>query len=223
MATTTFVNGVTLTDAGWFNDVDASVYQGTFPSGVTALSFTGATTLTAFANATTLLTLGGTGASAVVALPGTLDWSGTTGALTVAGGVYIAKKLNVSGGVTFASASGSSYYATTYSPSITSSSGTLTSVTGISGTYTQIGRMIFVAFAFTITTNGTGAGALKVTLPVNSSDSVFGFARNTTTGTALQVYSTVGSNTYANITLMASDLYPGADSTSFQGHMQYYT
>lgn len=50
---------------------------------------------TAFAGATTSLTIGGTGETAVVAIPGTLDWSTTTGALTVAGGVYIAKKLQV--------------------------------------------------------------------------------------------------------------------------------
>lgn len=52
-------------------------------------------TFTALAGATTLLTLGGTGGSAVVAIPSTLEWSTTTGALTVAGGVYIAKKLQV--------------------------------------------------------------------------------------------------------------------------------
>ena len=56
---------------------------------------------TAFAGATTSLTLGGTGATAVVAVPGTLEQSSTTGALTVAGGVYIAKKLNVVGVATF--------------------------------------------------------------------------------------------------------------------------
>lgn len=38
MATTNFVNGSTLTDAGWFNDVDALVYEGTFPTGLTNLN-----------------------------------------------------------------------------------------------------------------------------------------------------------------------------------------
>lgn len=60
-----------------------------------APAVTGGATSTAYAGATTSLTIGGTGATAVVAIPGTLDWSTTTGALTVAGGVYIAKKLQV--------------------------------------------------------------------------------------------------------------------------------
>ena len=54
---------------------------------------TPSTTFTAFAGATTLLTLGGTGATSVLAIPGTLDASGTTASLTLAGGAYIAKKL----------------------------------------------------------------------------------------------------------------------------------
>jgi len=56
-------------------------------------------TFTAFAGATTSLTIGGTGATSVVAVPGTLEQSGTTGALTVAGGVYVAKKLTAIGGI----------------------------------------------------------------------------------------------------------------------------
>src|SRR3989338_7118979 len=60
----------------------------------------GQPTTTAFAGATTLLTIGGTGATAVFAIPGTLEWSGTTGALTVAGGVYVAKATNAIGLVT---------------------------------------------------------------------------------------------------------------------------
>ena len=64
----------------------------TSPTILTSLVTT-STTFTAFAGATTLLTLGGTGATSVLNVPGTLDASGTTGALTVAGGVYVAKKI----------------------------------------------------------------------------------------------------------------------------------
>ena len=56
-------------------------------------------TFTAFAGATTSLTIGGTGATSVFAIPGTLEQSSTTGAVTVAGGVYIAKKLTAIGGI----------------------------------------------------------------------------------------------------------------------------
>jgi hypothetical protein len=65
----------------------------TSPAITTSIT-TPSTTFTAFAGATTLLTLGGTGASAVVAIPGTLDASNsTTGGVTMAGGLAVAKKL----------------------------------------------------------------------------------------------------------------------------------
>jgi hypothetical protein len=67
-----------------------------------ATSINSGATFTAFAGATTSLTIGGTGATSVFAIPGTLEQSSTTGALTVAGGVYIAKKLNVAGIATLA-------------------------------------------------------------------------------------------------------------------------
>src|SRR3990167_2093 len=125
MAITTFTNGVTLTDEEWFNHVDTITYdgattqilvgggagtiaawttdtgsgspvRGTSPAFTTSIT-TASTTFTALAGATTLLTIGGTGATAVFAIPGTLEASGTTGALTVAGGMYVAKAVNIAG------------------------------------------------------------------------------------------------------------------------------
>ena len=54
-------------------------------------SINSGTSFTAFAGATTLLTLGGTGATATVSIPGTEAATGnsTAGALIVAGGVYV--------------------------------------------------------------------------------------------------------------------------------------
>ena len=81
------------TDAGQtFTGVQAM----TSPDVTTSIT-TPSVTFTAFAGATTSLTIGGTGATAVVAIPGTLEQSTTTGALTVAGGVYVAKKLTTAG------------------------------------------------------------------------------------------------------------------------------
>jgi hypothetical protein len=74
-----------------------SLVFGTAPTFTTSLN-SGAS-FTAFAGATTLLTIGGTGASSVVAHPGTLEQSGTTGSATFAGGVYIAKILTAAGGI----------------------------------------------------------------------------------------------------------------------------
>jgi len=69
----------------------------TSPAITTSIT-TPSTTFTALAGATTLLTLGGTGASSVVAIPGTLEASSSTvGSVTVAGGLSVAKKLYVGG------------------------------------------------------------------------------------------------------------------------------
>jgi hypothetical protein len=63
---------------------------------ITTSITTPSTTFTAFAGATTLATIGGTGATAVVAIPGTLDASNsTTGSVTIAGGLAVAKKLHL--------------------------------------------------------------------------------------------------------------------------------
>ena len=74
-----------------------SLVFGTAPTFTTSLNSDAS--FTAFAGATTLLTIGGTGASSVVAHPGTLEQSGTTGSATFAGGVYVAKILTAAGGI----------------------------------------------------------------------------------------------------------------------------
>jgi hypothetical protein len=75
----------------------------TSPAITTSIT-TPSTTFTAFAGATTLATIGGTGATAVVAIPGTLDASNsTTGSVTMAGGLAVAKKGYFGGNVTAAS------------------------------------------------------------------------------------------------------------------------
>jgi hypothetical protein len=67
----------------------------TSPAITTSIT-TPSTTFTAFAGATTLATIGGTGATAVVAIPGTLDASNsTTGSVTMAGGLAVAKKIHL--------------------------------------------------------------------------------------------------------------------------------
>jgi len=116
---TTHVSGTLPVANGGTNATTASITSFNNITGYTASGATGTTstnlvfstsptfttsidsevTFTAFAGATTSLTIGGTGATSVVAVPGTLEQSGTTGALTVAGGVYVAKKLTAIGGI----------------------------------------------------------------------------------------------------------------------------
>ncbi len=50
----------------------------------------------------------------------------------------------------------------TWTPSVTSTSGTITTVSGQVGKYVRIGRFVQLESYFVITTNGTGAGSLKI-------------------------------------------------------------
>lgn len=55
----------------------------------------------------------------------------------------------------------------TYTPTITASSGTFTSVSA-TGRYAEMGTICFVQAVITITTNGTAAGYIKVPLPIGA-------------------------------------------------------
>ena len=94
---TSFNNITGYTASGATGTTSTNLVFSTSPTFTTSMD--SGVTFTAFAGATTSLTIGGTGATSVVAVPGTLEQSGTTGALTVAGGVYVAKKLTAIGGI----------------------------------------------------------------------------------------------------------------------------
>jgi hypothetical protein len=76
----------------------------------------------------------------------------------------------------------------TFTPTVQSSSGTITTVGTVSGRYKQIGKLVFYALRITITTNGTGAGTVQVTnMPVTASQATVGNGRaNTNSGKMLQ-------------------------------------
>jgi hypothetical protein len=69
---------------------------------------------------------------------------------------------------------------TSYTPTVTSGSGTITSYTSVGG-YTRIGKLCVFRFSVTITNAGTGGGAMYVTLPFTaiSSSSQMGSSRET--------------------------------------------
>lgn len=56
---------------------------------------------------------------------------------------------------------------TTYTPTVTSSGGTITTVSA-TGRYRQIGKTVHLEIYVTITTAGTGIAQLKATLPINA-------------------------------------------------------
>ena len=159
---------------------------------------TTAATVTAFAGATTLLTLGGTGATSVVAIPGTLDATSPTAAsLKTAGGFAAAKAIiggstiqattgiavgaatPGTGGVAFPATAVAvadantldDYEENTWTPSLEFGAAT----TGItyseqSGTYTKIGRFVHVQGQFTLTNKGSATGSATISgLPFSAS------------------------------------------------------
>jgi len=77
----------------------------------------------------------------------------------------------------------------TFTPTVTASTGTLTSVTVGVCNYTKIGRQVTVNMQITITNAGTGSGTLVATLPFTNGASVGnGTGReNALTGSQLQV------------------------------------
>jgi hypothetical protein len=119
--------------------------------------------------------------------------------------------IQVSNGITFpATQSASSdantlddYEEGTWTPSLTSSSGSLTTVSNGTGNYTKIGNCVTVTCAPSITTNGTGSGRLIISgLPFARGKNqltgasredgvvgfVFGISEETTTSIGLQKY-----------------------------------
>jgi hypothetical protein len=82
---------------------------------------------------------------------------------------YRFKDLYLSGGVVFGTTGGSvssktldDYEEGTWTPTVTSSGGTITSVTSEIGTYTKIGRLVTLQYQFNIATLGTASGNIIV-------------------------------------------------------------
>lgn len=85
---------------------------------------------------------------------------------------------------------------TSYTPTITSTTGTITTSSG-EGYYTRVGKMCAVYFRANVITIGTGAGYLRVTLPFTSRGVIeqIGVGRETqVNGKALIGTVTAGSN-----------------------------
>jgi hypothetical protein len=97
---------------------------------------------------------------------------------------------------------------TAYTPVATSSIGTITTVSAV-GRYKKIGSVCYVSATVTITTNGTGAGIVNVTLPIAQSgaSAVFSGRENGVTGKMLQG---IGNGTYISVFDYVNS-YPGVN------------
>jgi hypothetical protein len=87
----------------------------------------------------------------------------------------------------------------TWTPTITASSGTFTTVSG-SGRYTKVGRLVTVQVSITITTVGTASGGIVFTLPFTANGSggwILAGREFNSTGKMLQAIISAGGTTGA--------------------------
>lgn len=179
--------------------------------GGTGVSALGNITRTNDTNVT--LTLGGTPTGAVITSTSfTLGWTGTlavsrggTGTGTLTGilqgngtsaftAITIGGDLNFSGGtLNLASA------VSTWSPTLSAGSGTLTTTTVNAARYRRYGQLVFFLLDVTIDNAGTGSSSLIFTLPINATQ-VYAFQGKEIALTGSQVSGQIASATTATVT-----------------------
>jgi hypothetical protein len=108
----------------------------------------------------------------------------------------------------------------TWTPTVSAASGTITTASA-TGAYTKIGRAVFGHTTVTITTNGTGAGSVRFTLPFTPGRDFVGVGRDTgVTGELLQVVGASGATTVD--TYDYANNYPGADGAVLKCSFHFY-
>jgi|GEM_PF-3861131 len=100
----------------------------------------------------------------------------------------------------------------TYTPTVSTSVGTITT-SSASGAYIRRGNIVYLKAQITITTNGTGAGILKFTVPIASAGllpNLFVGKERAVTGKAVAGFLDGGAQTIVDLQLY-DGTYPGAD------------
>jgi hypothetical protein len=62
---------------------------------------------------------------------------------------------------------------TSYTPTVTSQTGTITTLGTVSGAYLTVGKTVFLRADVVVTTAGTAAGSIKVSIPIASKSANF--------------------------------------------------
>ena len=114
---------------------------------------------------------------------------------------------------------------TAYTPTVSSITGTITTASA-TGAYATVGKIVFVRFSVSITTNGTGGTAVAFTLPLTTgtgysgSQQVVGGAREAgVTGNFCQV--TVSNSSNSALLWTFNNGYPGANGAQMNGTIIY--
>lgn len=109
---------------------------------------------------------------------------------------------------------------TSYTPAVTPSTGSITTLGTVSAKYRTVGDWVDVVFSIQITTNGTGAGSIRMPLPFTPSEYAAGAGRETVaTGNGL-VSMTVPGNSLLQI-FTYNNGYPGGDGRTLIGSISY--
>ena len=108
-----------------------------------------------------------------------------------------------------------------WTPSVTSTIGSITLLGPVSGTYTKTGRRVFVNFSVEITTNGTGAGSVRVSgLPYTINGFGSGSGReNGVNGFMIQSAGFNGATLFDILTYLG--VYPGGSGYRLEGFIEY--
>lgn len=150
----------------------------------------------------------------VVAIPATTPSTlPTNGALTVAGGLGAVGDINWGGAA----------WITTFTPTVTSGTGTITTVGSATCRYKQLGKTVVFTITFFITTIGSAGQDLRVTLPFTATaDNYLLSAKDLSGGSALQAIGGGGTPTLAIITTPAGG-FPGFSGRYYCVAGQYET
>ena len=154
----------------------------------------------------------------------TLDASGnlnlTTGNVVLANGAGI--DFSATGG-TGTSELLDDYEEGTWTPVVTTGSGSITTLGAVSGTYTKIGRLVCANFIVAITTNGTGGSFLSIDVPFTA------LANQAATGVFKEVNvngglgSVILNGTSTFLLQTSIGVYPGVDGCKLVGTISYPT
>lgn len=111
----------------------------------------------------------------------------------------------------------------TWTPTITTGSGTITTLGTVTGSYTKIGRQVTATVNIPITTNGTGAGQINASLPFTAASGPgwIGAGRETVSaGAMLQGWVPSGGTTVAIWT--TNNAYPGGNGFTLVLTVTYF-
>ena len=98
----------------------------------------------------------------------------------------------------------------TWSPTVTSQTGTITTVGTVVARYIQAGKNVYFSLAVTITTNGTGATSVNASLPVTTKASNVFAGRETAVGGKTLTGTVAAGSTTMQI-LNYDNTYPGSN------------